>query len=106
MQQELQHELQQFAAWERMSTHYDQLLRAVYKEFHSGGRYYKGRGADFSSWMLEHNPEAFFMHLERADGGRQVGVRPDCTVLLRCPTLPHMLVGPRLRCGSAHLCQS
>lgn len=72
MQRELAQELQQFAAWERMSTQYDQLLRAVYKEFHSGDRYYKGKGADFASWMLEHYPDAFFMHIERADGGRQV----------------------------------
>lgn len=72
VQRELAQQLQQFASWERMSTQYDQLLRAVYKEFHSGGRYYKGKGADFSSWMLEHHPTAFFMHIERADGGRQV----------------------------------
>lgn len=71
MQQELSEQLKQFNAWERMSTQYDQLLRAVYKEFHSGGRYYKGKGADFSSWMLEHHPTAFFMHIERAEGGRQ-----------------------------------
>ena len=55
-----------------MTTDYDQLLRAVYKEFHQGGRYYKGKSAEFSSWMLEHHPAAFYMHLERADGGRQV----------------------------------
>lgn len=72
VQKELAQQLQQFASWERMSTQYDQLLRAVYKEFHSGGRYYKGKGADFASWMLEHHPDAFFLHIERADGGRQV----------------------------------
>lgn len=64
--------LQAFMAWERMTTEFDQLLRAVYKEFHAGGRYYKGKGADFASWLLEHYPEIFFMHIERADGGRQV----------------------------------
>lgn len=72
MQQELSLQLQQFSTWERMTTQYDQLLRAVYKEFHHGGRYYKGKGADFSSWMMEHHPNDFFMHIERADGGRQV----------------------------------
>lgn len=55
-----------------MTTDYEQLLRGVYKEFHQGGRYYKGKGADFMSWMLEHHPEAFYIHIERADGGRQV----------------------------------
>lgn len=72
MKEELSVQLQQFAAWEHMTTQYDQLLRAVYKEFHIGGRYYKGKGADFASWMLEQHPDAFFMHIERADGGRQV----------------------------------
>lgn len=69
---ELSVALQQFASWERMSTEYAQLLRAVYKEFHQGGRYYKGKGADFASWMLQTHPAAFFLHIERADGGRQV----------------------------------
>lgn len=54
-----------------MTADYDQLLRAVYKEFHEGGVYYKGKGADFSSWMREHYPTEFFMHIERAEGGRQ-----------------------------------
>lgn len=72
VQQELSEQLQQFSSWERMTTEYDQLLRAVYKEFHEGGMYYKGKGAEFASWMLEHHPEAFFMHIERAEGGRQV----------------------------------
>lgn len=70
--EELATQLKEFAAWERMSTDFEQLLRAVYKEFHQGGRYYKGKGADFSSWMLEKYPDSFFMHIERADGGRQV----------------------------------
>lgn len=63
--------LQQFSSWERMSTEYSQLLRAVYKEFHQGGRYYKGKGADFTSWMLDTHASAFFLHIECADGGRQ-----------------------------------
>lgn len=68
-------------SWERMSTDFDQLLRAVYKEFHEGGRYYKGKGADFASWLLEHYPSIFFMHVERADGGRQVSW-PSLTITL------------------------
>lgn len=72
VKEELAAELQQFSSWERMSTEFEQLLRAVYKEFHRGGRYYKGKGADFASWILENYPECFIMHIERADGGRQV----------------------------------
>ena len=29
-----------------MSTDFSQFLRAVYKEFHVGGRYYKGKGRE------------------------------------------------------------
>lgn len=75
VRQELAHHLQAFASWERMTTDYDQILRAVYKEFHQGGRYYKGKGADFSSWMQENYGDAFFLHIERAEGGRQVRSR-------------------------------
>ena len=44
MKDELKAELETFNAWERMSTEYSQLLRASYKEFHLGCRYYKGKG--------------------------------------------------------------
>lgn len=71
MKQELAHQLQAFASWERMSTDFDQLLRGCYKDFHHGCNYYKGHGADFTSWMLEHYPDSFYMLLERAEGGRQ-----------------------------------
>jgi hypothetical protein len=68
---ELEHDLKEFTAFERMSTEYSQLLRATYKEFNRDGHYYKGQSSDFASWMLEHYPEAFMMHVERAEGGRQ-----------------------------------
>lgn len=72
MKAELQEELDTFASWERMSTDYDQLLRATYKEFHHGCRYYKGKGKEYEVWLLENHPKDFVLHLERADGGRQV----------------------------------
>lgn len=68
---ELQPELDTFSAWERMSTDFAQLLRAAFKEFHHGCRYYKGQGRSFTVWLRETFPEAFSLHLERADGGRQ-----------------------------------
>lgn len=34
MKEELKEELDTFSSWERMSTEYDQLLRATYKEIH------------------------------------------------------------------------
>ena len=69
--EELKEELEQFTAWERMSTSFDQLLRSSYKEFHRGNKYYKGKGREFWAWMREHYPTTFVMALERAEGGRQ-----------------------------------
>ena len=54
-----------------MSTDFSQFLRAVYKEFHVGGRYYKGKGREMLEWMIDEYPWACYFHFERADGGRQ-----------------------------------
>ena len=70
-QAELQGHLDAFASWERMSTDFDQFLRAVYKEFHEGGRYYKGKGKEMLQWMRDTHPSACYLHVERAEGGRQ-----------------------------------
>lgn len=67
---ELQPELETFSAWERMSTEYAQLVRACYKEFHHGCRYYKGKGRPYAAWLRENHPTAFVMHLERTRTGR------------------------------------
>lgn len=72
---ELQPELDTFAAWERMSAEFSQLLRASFKEFHHMCRYYKGQGRSFVVWLLETYPTSFCIHLERADGGRQANNR-------------------------------
>lgn len=74
VQVELQPELDTFAAWERMSTEFSQLLRASFKEFHLSCRYYKGQGRPYMVWLRETYPESFVIHLERADGGRQVRI--------------------------------
>ena len=67
----LQVQLDAFSNYERMTTDFDAVLRADYKEFHHGGRYYKGKGKEFSEWLRDRYPNAFVMHLERAEGGRQ-----------------------------------
>ena len=54
-----------------MTTEYTQLLRAAYKEFHHGNKYYKGKGREFWVWMKANYPTAFSIHFERAEGGRQ-----------------------------------
>eukprot|EP00966_Prymnesium_polylepis_P261277 6034975-Prymnesium_polylepis.2 len=71
MKEELKAELDLFTSWERMSTDYSQLLRATYKEFHHGCRYYKGKGKSYELYLRETHPKAFVIHLERADSGRQ-----------------------------------
>lgn len=71
VQQELKPELDTFSAWERMSTDFDQLLRASFKEFHHSCRYYKGQGRSYGVWLRDTYPTSFCLHLERADGGRQ-----------------------------------
>ena len=69
--EQLQPQLEKFSAWERMSTEFSQLLRAAYREFHHGQRYYKGKGKEFWEWLRREYPAVFTLHLERAEGGRQ-----------------------------------
>jgi hypothetical protein len=64
-------DLDAFNSQERISTSMAELLRADYKEFHRGCRYYKGAGLDFWGWVGDTHPTAFLIPFERADGGRQ-----------------------------------
>lgn len=68
---ELKPWLDAFTSWERMSTDFDSLLRAAYKEFHQGNAYYKGKGREFWAWLRTNHPKIFAMRFERAEGGRQ-----------------------------------
>eukprot|EP00966_Prymnesium_polylepis_P184914 4285642-Prymnesium_polylepis.1 len=68
---ELEESLDTFSSYERMSTDVMQLIRAVYKELHHTGEYAKGKQREFEHWLLTHHPQAFYMPLERAKGGRQ-----------------------------------
>eukprot|EP00966_Prymnesium_polylepis_P131102 3032029-Prymnesium_polylepis.2 len=68
---ELEESLAAFSSYERMSTDVMQLIRAVYKELHHTGEYAKGKQREFEFWRLSTHPSAFFMPLERANGGRQ-----------------------------------
>ena len=103
--EELKPHLDNFSAWERMSTDFTQLLRATYKELHHTQRYYKGKGVEFSAWLLANYPSAFAIHFERADGGRQVTRPPDCGVsdlpAISPQSQPRLArpAGPRLRRG-------
>jgi hypothetical protein len=70
--EELKPHLDAFSSWDRMTTDYTQLLRASYKEFHHGNRYYKGKGQEFWDWLEKNYPTVFAVHFERAEGGREV----------------------------------
>ena len=65
----LKEELDTFAAYERMTTDFDAVLRADYKELHHGGRYHKGKGQEFAEAMRDAHLKAFMMQFERAEGG-------------------------------------
>jgi hypothetical protein len=54
--EELKEELEQFTAWERMSTSFDQLLRSSYKEFHRGKSTTRARGESFGRGCASTTP--------------------------------------------------
>jgi hypothetical protein len=68
----LQDELDEFLSHERATTDFEDLIRQDYKEFHHGGRYYKGHGKLYAEHLRDNHGAAFIMHFERAEGGRQV----------------------------------
>ncbi|KAL7546176.1 hypothetical protein ACHAWF_015185 [Thalassiosira exigua] len=58
----------------------EQVIRAFHKEFSLTANYPKGHGELFRLWMMEHHPEEFLMHAERALGSRQ-----DLICMGACP---------------------
>lgn len=66
--EQLAEKLAFFSAHERMSTDFDQLLRADYKEFGLGGRYAKGHGKEHGLWLKARHtpPSAHHTHRPRA----------------------------------------
>jgi hypothetical protein len=68
----MQDQLDNFLSHERVSTDFEDLLRQDYKEFHHGGRYYKGQGKPYAEYLRDNHGAEFVMHFERAEGGRQV----------------------------------
>ena len=60
--EQLAEKLAFFAAHERMTTDFDHLLRADYKEFHPGGRYAKGHGKQYSVWLKVHRHPRLVSH--------------------------------------------
>ena len=63
----LEEDLDAFMAQERVSTDMGGLLRADYKEFHQGCRYYKGAGMDFWQWVRDTHGPAFLVPFACAD---------------------------------------
>lgn len=71
LKNDLQDALEAFTAYERMSTDGMQLIRAIYKEMHPTGEYYKGKGREFESWRRANHPSALWVPIENAHGSRQ-----------------------------------
>ena len=69
--EDLKPHLDTYSSWDRMTTHYTQLLRASYKELHHGNKYYKGKGQAFWDWLRKKHPTVLAIHFERAEGRRQ-----------------------------------
>ena len=65
-------DLSNFSAYDRVSTDVTNLIRAIYKEFHHGGDYAKGKGnKEYHAWLEKNEPKVFYMPESRASGGRQ-----------------------------------
>ena len=71
LKDELQVTLADFSSYDRMSVDVSDLIRAVYKEFHAGGAYAKGKQREFLAWAKKTFPASMFMAFERAAGNRQ-----------------------------------
>ena len=54
-----------------MSVDIMDLIRAVYKEFHGGGEYAKGKGREFWAWVKANHPSSMVLQFECANGSRQ-----------------------------------
>ena len=72
VREKLKDQLDAFLSYERATTDFEDLIRQNYKEFHHGGRYYKGQGTVFAEDLRDNHAKAFVMHFERAEAGRQV----------------------------------
>ena len=72
VREKLKDQLDAFLSYERATTDFEDLIRQNYKEFHHGGRYYKGQGKVFAEDLRDNHAKAFVMHFERAEAGRQV----------------------------------
>ena len=71
LKEQLGDDLEQFSAYDRMSVDGNDLIRAVFNEFHAGGEYAKGKQREFHAWLKKHYPGTMYMAFERAMGSRQ-----------------------------------
>lgn len=64
-------DLSDFSSFDRMSVDGMDLIRAVFKEFHSSGEYAKGKGREFHMWCTVHHNSFPLLPFERVAGSRQ-----------------------------------
>ena len=70
LQLKLEDDLAELSPFERTSVDVMDLIRAIFKELHSGGEYAKGKGREFLAWLKKHYPSAMWLPFERALGSR------------------------------------
>jgi hypothetical protein len=71
LKEQLQDDLAEFSAFERMSVDVGDLIRAASKELHAGQAYAKGKGREGEAWRKSEHPTHPHLPYLRAEGGRQ-----------------------------------
>jgi hypothetical protein len=61
---QLEDSLAEFSSFDRVTVDINDLIRAVFKEFHAGGEYAKGKQREYNAWRLKHHSK--LAHLRAA----------------------------------------
>ena len=64
-------DLVKFSSFERIEPEGGSAIRAVFKQFHKGGEYCKGRGREAEVWRRKNHRSALYLPYYRAVGNRQ-----------------------------------
>ena len=68
LKEQLGDDLAEFSSFDRMSVDGGDLIRAIFKEFHAGGEYAKGKQREFEAWRKKKYPAEMWLPFERAHG--------------------------------------
>ena len=71
LKEKLSDDLAQFSSYERIEPDGGHAIRSVFKQFHKGGEYCKGRGREAEVWRKKEHKSALYLPFYRAVGNRQ-----------------------------------